>query len=242
MMTKRQAAAYQKKMDKGTLKAVATGEKLAKQVSSLIGKGKPVDSIFTPLMLEPIISSLDHAYDELGQSNFEWVIDLYIGRKVAKIIPLLHKLADKLNEQGNKGKENKAEGGGPDHYLWLELYSKDYISMRWDTQSLNYYIDLRKKYNSWVLYVAEYKWNEERQKAEHSWGKEPGYVLEYETFVPFGELPRNQIDDHAVENAWINLQKISRFLTLVNPFCTAMDIEIYTKEQIENGKVSIIPE
>lgn len=214
---------YSMLLEQSKKEAIKLGEELANVVKERVNdvsmndefiENKHINTIFIPLVLEPIISALDYGYEQIGQCNFKWVIDRYLSVKIRKVIPLLIEVARKL-DKGKYNKDNKADGGGPDYRMWNEKYSKSSIDMRWDTQSLSYYIELSNQYNienEWTLEVSEYELGKKRKEAKASWEREPGYVLKYK---------------REVEYAWLNLEKINRFLDLVNPSCTVLGIDLY---------------
>jgi len=243
MWTDKENTAYEKNLAEGKILANKTGHRWAK---SLKKKMKPdaeeerpylkgIDHLYVNLVLEPLIASTDFGYEELGY-GLKKIIDLYIGRKCAKIIPLLLEVAKRLHEKGCTSKKTAHEGGGADHWYWVEeygggenLYYGKRISMRWDTQTYSYYITLSLNIcEEWKLYVAEYKYGATPGTAKESWQKEPGYVLEYTSFgKQILKEPQYQIDDCEVENAWLYLEKINRWMAIINTVCTSLNFDLY---------------
>ena len=236
MWTQEQTDAYNKSLTTGRKDAVKLGKEIGDLIKSKMreDRGKScapdapgINSIFLPLILEPIMAALDDGYEVIGQCNFKWMVDLYIGRKCRKIVPLLLEIAKRL-KAGKHDEHNKAEGHWSDGNIWYNVVSATYISLQFDTQSRQYSVTMEDRHSSggWKLYVTEYKRDKKPKKAKESWQKEPGYVLEYE-YESDIIMSVREIEQNKVENAWLNLTKINRFLEMINPLCTSLDINLY---------------
>jgi hypothetical protein len=231
MWTPEQTQEYNRRMDASHKAAKKLGVRLAKLFRRKVKKASResnwqepgIDSIYIPLFLTPAIEALDDAYDTLGGVNFEWVINLYVGRKVNRIVPLLVAIAEKLKAGGHDA-GNKADGGGADGRVWCDLNTPKDIALRIDTQSRSYYVNLWDQYGSgsWRLEVIERKRDQPRKKPKESWRRERGLVLKYQCPIPgVSEQPKE------CEHAWLNLARVARFLNLINPTCTALGINLY---------------
>lgn len=246
MWTPEESAIYRANQQEGKLAAEALGREMAQLLHDkkrpITKESNPhlkgIDSLYQPLVIEPLLAETDYGYENLG-SVFKNTIDLYVGRKCAKIIPLLLAVAENLHKHDAKSVSSAFEGGGADHWYWVTTYTPwsgvagsvphGRINMQWNTQSRSYHVDMTMNASEqWKLYVVERKINKPRKSAKQSWMKEPGYVLEY---LSKGKdiltEPHYLIDDKSVDNAWLNIKRINRWMDLINTVCTSLDVRLY---------------
>lgn len=225
----KQASQYEQSMDESQRQACRLGKRwsksLRKQVKRVTNTSDPqdpgIDPIFVPQVLEPLFSVLDYDYTEVGGSNFRWVIDLYIGRKIESVIPLLVEVGKRLKE-GGFTVDNKFYGGG-DNRWWVVGYHKnpdeiDCFQIRIDSQSMSCEISLSRSYLNeyWTIEVHEWKRSKRRPKPTNEWN-DPTLVFKYR---------KSRFSNDGCRDSWAHLLKFTSFFSWINPLCTSLGIKM----------------